>query len=285
MELAPVHFLTAPGVINEPDGLSKEEVVDSSYRLEYKQLKSRILRDDRKIKTLMTESQDKLGGLVARLSFLQSRIIRLEAMGQRIAGMAGLSQSEFDLEKPVGIGGPEPVNAMSSTIDIESLVGDLDILEKTMDDQWQKLSAIEVLLIGQNIQSRTTPAGMPLPSGWVSSGYGMRTDPFTGRREFHQGIDIAGNKDENILAMASGIVTYSGYRIGYGNTVEIRHGDGYKTRYAHNETNLVSVGEPIEKGQAIAVIGSTGRSTGLHVHFEVMSDNVPVNPKRYLQLK
>ncbi len=113
----------------------------------------------------------------------------------------------------------------------------------------------------------------------------MRTDPITGKMEFHGGIDYAGKTGSSILSVASGIVTWSGVRYGYGNMVEINHGNGYQTRYAHNKKNLVVVGQKVEQGQIVALMGSSGRATGPHVHFEVVNNGKAVNPKKYISLK
>ncbi len=139
---------------------------------------------------------------------------------------------------------------------------------------------MESMLIDSTLQSQTIPTGSPTLDGWVSSLFGKRTDPMTGRVEFHDGIDYAGKSGSPILAVASGIVTWSGVRHGYGNMVEINHGNGYQTRYAHNKKNIVVVGEKVDKGQIIALMGSSGRSTGTHVHFEVVNNGKAVNPKR-----
>jgi murein DD-endopeptidase MepM/ murein hydrolase activator NlpD len=134
----------------------------------------------------------------------------------------------------------------------------------------------------RSLHERIMPSGRPVRNGWVSSGYGMRTDPFTGKKEFHEGIDFAGKEGSRVLAVADGIVSWAGWRKGYGKMVEITHGNGYATRYAHNEKLLVSVGETVKKGQTIALMGSTGRSTGPHVHFEVVHNDREVNPAKYV---
>ena len=121
--------------------------------------------------------------------------------------------------------------------------------------------------------------------GWMSSLYGYRSDPMSGKKEFHQGVDVAGKPGTPITAVAAGIVIWSGQRYGYGDLVEISHGNGYTTRYAHNKKNLVSVGEKVEKGEIIALMGATGRSTGTHVHFEVLRHGKHLNPNKYLSLK
>jgi murein DD-endopeptidase MepM/ murein hydrolase activator NlpD len=126
------------------------------------------------------------------------------------------------------------------------------------------------------------PSGSPVKNGWVSSGYGKRTDPFTGKKEFHKGVDFAGKAGSEVLSVGDGIVSWVGERTGYGNLVEITHGNGYVTRYGHNKKLLVAVGDTVKKGQQIAVLGSTGRSTGPHVHLEVVHNDQQVNPSKYI---
>ena len=140
------------------------------------------------------------------------------------------------------------------------------------------------MLMDKSVQNKTLPEGEPVASGWISSLFGWRTDPINGKREFHEGIDFASKADTRVVAVASGIVTWSGRRAGYGNLVEISHGNGYVTRYAHNRKNLVAVGDKVDKGQPVAIMGSTGRSTGTHVHFEVVRNGKPVDPKKYISV-
>ena len=139
------------------------------------------------------------------------------------------------------------------------------------------------MMMNRNLQAEVMPAGRPVTHGWLSSYFGMRTDPFTGHRAFHTGLDFAGKLGSDVVAVAAGVVTYAGKRSGYGNLVEINHGNGYSTRYGHNSKILVNVGQTIKKGQVIAKMGSTGRSTGPHVHFEVLINGHAVNPKKYIQ--
>ena len=161
----------------------------------------------------------------------------------------------------------------------------LEELNYKIEDRAEKLSAMESMLIDRTLQRQTIPTGSPTKGGWVSSLFGKRADPITGKIEFHAGVDYAGKSGSPILAVASGIITWSGARYGYGNVVEINHGNGYQTRYAHNKKNLVVVGQKVDQGQVIALMGSTGRSTGSHVHFEVLNNGKAVNPKKYISLQ
>ena len=158
----------------------------------------------------------------------------------------------------------------------------LEVLHASIVDREAKLTVLENVLMSRNLQARILPSGSAVHRGLVSSKFGQRIDPFTGKQGMHKGIDIAGKEGTEILAVADGIVTWSGKRKGYGNLVEIDHGTGYVTRYGHNKKQLVEFGNTVHKGQAIALIGSTGRSTGPHVHVEVMKNGKHVNPEKYL---
>lgn len=229
-------------------------------------------------------AEKNLDALATRLSKLQAHVMRLDALGSRLAGMADLNEIEFDITSTPGLGGPKPGNSHGS-MEVSDFLDSLEQLSLKIQDRSEKLAAMESMLIDRTLQNQTMPAGSPTMDGWISSLFGMRTDPLTGKKEFHGGIDYAGKSGSPILAVASGIVTWSGIRYGYGNMVEINHGNGYQTRYAHNKKNLVVVGQKVDKGQIIGLMGSSGRSTGTHVHFEVVNNGKTVNPKKYISLK
>jgi hypothetical protein len=152
-----------------------------------------------------------------------------------------------------------------------------------IEDRSRQLDVLEALMMNRRLSSEVRPEGRPVSSGWMSSVYGYRTDPFSGRRDFHPGVDFAGKAGSDVLAVASGVVTWSGKRYNYGHMIEIDHGNGLVTRYGHNQENLVEVGEKVKKGQVIAKMGSSGRSTGPHVHLEVLQDGRKVNPLKYVR--
>lgn len=228
----------------------------------------------------------RLDAASVRLGALQAQTLRLEALGSRLADMAGLDSEEFALDAPIGLGGPQQVSALRREHgSFDKLLMEIDTLERRLQDREAALHAMEELLMEHDVHHRSTPQGMPVKNGWISSAYGYRPDPFTGRREFHRGVDISAAWRSQVYALAAGVVVYSAYRSRYGNIVELDHGEGYKTRYSHNYKNLVEVGQWVRKGEPIALIGSTGRSTGAHVHFEVLEDGRPVNPSDYISLK
>lgn len=229
-------------------------------------------------------AEKNLDALAARLSKLQAHVMRLDALGSRLADMADLNEIAFDVASPPGLGGPRPVNKQGS-MEVSDFLVTLEQLNYKIQDRAEKLAAMESMLIDIALQNQTFPTGSPTKDGWISSLFGMRTDPITGKMEFHGGIDYAGKSGSPIVTVASGIVTWSGVRYGYGNMVEINHGNGYQTRYAHNKKNLVVVGQKVEQGQLIALMGASGRATGSHVHFEVVNNGKTVNPKKYISLK
>lgn len=159
----------------------------------------------------------------------------------------------------------------------------LDGFERELDARERQMRVLRDLMVAGRLREEVLPSGRPITSGWMSSTYGWRADPFTGRRTLHHGIDFAGSPSSDIVAVASGVVTFAGRRHGYGQMVEINHGNGYVTRYAHNKENLVTVGERVHKGQRVALMGTSGRSTGPHVHFEVLHNGKTVNPTEYIR--
>ena len=235
------------------------------------------------LEDVRSDTETALNAMAGRVSLLQGHVLRLDALGSRLAEMAQVDDIEFGIEHPPGLGGPQSLYGDGSRelSDYDFLVS-LNRLEQALQDRQDKLSAMETMLMGRSLRDSILPQGNPAKGGWFSSMYGYRTDPISGNEEFHQGVDVAGRAGMAVTSIASGIVTWSGPNRGYGNMVEISHGNGYVTRYAHNKENLVNVGERVEKGQVIALMGSTGRSTGAHVHFEVVRNGRHINPHSYI---
>lgn len=227
-------------------------------------------------------AEENLNALALRMGQMQAHVMRLDAMGQRLTRMAGLEDGEFNFENPPALGGPESASVQQS-MQVPDFIALLDNLSLQLQNRGDQLSVLETMLLNRNLQAEVLPAGRPVRSGWISSPYGIRTDPFSGRLAHHNGIDFAGKEGAEVVAVASGVVTWSGTRFGYGNLVEINHGKGYVTRYGHNKSILVKVGDTVKKGQTLATMGSTGRSTGPHVHFEVLRNGRAVDPARYVQ--
>ncbi len=243
---------------------------------------SNLEQQKKELARLQQLAQDRANTLAKRLGLMQAQMIRLEALGQRLVEMANLDSGEFDFENPPAQGGPASAG-ISSSIDPPDFMEALDRLSRQLEDRSSQLEVLESVLMNRNLQAERVPNGRPILQGWLSSRYGMRTDPFSGKRDFHAGVDFAGKEGSPVVATGAGVVTWAGNRSGYGKLIEINHGGGYATRYGHNRKILVKVGETVKKGQIIGEMGSTGRSTGPHVHFEVLRNGRPVNPAKYIR--
>jgi len=226
--------------------------------------------------------QERLDALAGRVGQMSAHVIRLDALGRRLTEMAHLDKGEFNFDSPPAIGGPEGLveGAVVASPELSSMLDDLSLQIK---DRERQLSVLESMISTRNLSRQIVPGGRPVTQGWISSYFGQRTDPFSGRTAFHRGVDFAGPAGAQVVSVASGVVTYSKDRFGYGKTVEINHGNGYVTRYAHNQRVLVSVGDTVQKGDPIALIGSTGRSTGPHLHFEVLKQGRAVDPMSFVR--
>jgi len=235
------------------------------------------------IQAARSQLDGKVDAIAARVGSLNAELIRLDALGRRLTSLAGLDQGEFNFDKPPPAGGPEGREVGGGSAQVPELSGVLDGLQQQLEDREQQLFVLESLLATRQLGQRILPGGLPLIGGWISSQFGYRADPITGHGSFHPGVDFAGAPGSHVVAVGPGVVSFSGYKSGYGNVVEITHPTGYVTRYGHNSVNLVHAGQNVTKNQPIAVIGSTGRSTGTHVHFEVERDGNVLNPMGYLQ--
>lgn len=227
--------------------------------------------------------EDNTEALARRLAQLHAHVIRLDAAGARLTEVANLRQGEFNFSQPPPIGGPETDIDSAQPFALHSVFASLDQFEEQLAARERQMRVLEDLLLVSRLQKEVKPSGWPVDDGWISSAFGIRLDPFNGRRSFHAGMDFAAREGSDVLAVASGIVTDVGTRLGYGMLVELNHGNGYVTRYGHNRAAKVSVGDTVRQGQAIALTGSSGRSTGPHVHFEVMLNGKVVNPAQYIQ--
>ena len=234
------------------------------------------------IEVARRDSGDQLNALALRLGQMNANVIRLNALGRRLTDMAGIEAGEFDFDSEPAIGGLEPPADALADADLPGLLTDLDLLSEQLVQREQQLDVLQSVMLNRKLNERMRPSGRPVKSGWLSSYFGNRTDPMNGKAAWHRGIDFAGKPGTEIVAAADGVVSWSRERFGYGNMVEINHGNGYSTRYAHNQENLVKLGETVQAGQAIALMGSTGRSTGTHLHFEVWHKGSPVNPIKFV---
>lgn len=226
-------------------------------------------------------AQGYVAALAVRLGELNAHVIRLNALGSRLAAMARLDDGEFDFSDKPAMGGPDEPESVA--VEGSLLTADLDDLAARLERQDRQLALLAGLLVDRKLSEAIKPRGWPVRSGYISSYFGRRADPFTGQPRHHRGIDFAARAGSEVVAVAAGVVTWTGYRQGYGRMVEITHGNGYVTRYAHNARNLVGVGDEVRQGDAIALVGASGRATGSNLHFEVWHDGRPVDPGRYIR--
>lgn len=226
-------------------------------------------------------AENELDALAARLGKMQANVIRLNALGQRLVKVAKLDSKEFNFKNTPSYGGPAEAESVVS-MDFDNVIASLD---KQLSSREEQLAVLEEVIMHRQLRNESKPRGRPIVKGWTSSYYGKRTDPFTGKLAMHKGMDFAGKEGSGIIAVAGGVVTWAGDRYGYGKLIEINHGNGYTTRYGHNAKLLVKVGDTIEKGHVISEMGSTGRSTGPHVHFEVLKNDRQVNPAKFVALR
>jgi murein DD-endopeptidase MepM/ murein hydrolase activator NlpD len=242
-----------------------------------------LLLDEQRQEWLVTKRQTRehLDALALKLGEMQSRLLRLDALGERLTKLGELDPEEFNFKELPPRGGVDLRSSQS--MELEEMVKEMDTLARTIEDRELKLNVLEDLIMTRELAREIRPSGYPVKKGWISSRYGYRKDPFSGKKMFHRGVDISSKRGAEIVAVASGIVSYSGFKSGFGNTIELIHGDGFVTRYAHNQENLVKVGEAVSKGQIIGKVGSSGRSTGPHLHFEVSQRGKSLNPKKYLK--
>lgn len=224
---------------------------------------------------------DNLRGMAVRLGQMQAQVLRLDSVGDRLAKAAGVSRQEFDFSKEPGQGGPES-SLPPQDLSMGEFGQQLDLLRKQLDDRADQLGLLDALLQQQQVNKIALPNARPVNTGWYSSNFGWRIDPFTGQKAFHEGVDFMAEVGTAIHAAGAGIVVVSENSPSYGNMIEIDHGNGLISRYGHASKLLVKVGDVVLKGQKIGEVGSTGRSTGPHLHFEVRFRGAPQNPEHYL---
>jgi murein DD-endopeptidase MepM/ murein hydrolase activator NlpD len=240
-----------------------------------------IAHDRVELTAMKAKLQERIDGLAIRMGTLNAHLMRLNALGKRLVQMANINSTEFDFDHDPALGGPESGSAGrgAQVPDLSAMINSYD---RQLDFRATQFSALENLLLGRELSAEIRPTGKPLVNGYMSSTFGERMDPFNGEEAFHKGVDFAGDAGSDVLAVAQGVVTYAGPREGYGTLVEVNHGNGYSTRYAHGSRALVQVGDLVQRGQAVEVVGSTGRSTGPHVHFEVLKDGHAIDPALFV---
>ena len=228
------------------------------------------------------DAQRELNAMAIKLAELQAQSTRLNALGERLTQIARLDDGEFNFAEAPAVGGPQS-DTLATFPTGHDLTSSIDALGSQLTMQSEQLLLLESLLSDRDLDASLLPTGLPVRSGYASSGFGTRSDPFSGYNAFHRGVDFNGPRGSDVLTVAEGVVFFSGKRSGYGNVVEIDHGNGYRTLYGHNTQNTVKEGERVKAGDVIAKMGSTGRATGNHVHFEVWLNGKVVNPSQYLR--
>lgn len=256
--------------------------VESVGTLPTEAVQELLLTQRREIREAQESTRRHLDALALRLGEMQARILRLDALGERLADQGKLDTSEFNFDQEPARGGLES-GEYAQSVTVSELVSGMDLLARTIENREHKLELLESLLEQEELHDEAKPSGRPVSQSWISSRYGYRNDPFTGKKAFHHGVDVAGKEKSEVVAVAAGIVTEAGKKSGYGYLVEIHHAGGYVTRYGHNSKIFVKEGDLVSKGDVIGLLGSSGRSTGPHVHFEVALNGKSVNPAKYLR--
>lgn len=223
-----------------------------------------------------------LDTMAIRLGQMQAQLLRLDGLGARLAKLTGMKPQEFSFGQPPAQGGPYlPASAQQLSMnDMDQQMAGLNML---LSDRSDKLVALETLLMQDKLSKKLLPSVAPIIDGWYSSNFGWRIDPFTGDNAMHEGVDYMVPEGTSIHASAGGMVVYADTHPQYGNMIEIDHGNQVITRYAHASRLLVKVGDVVRRGREIAKVGSTGRSTGNHLHFEVRYKGIAQNPVRFLE--
>ena len=253
-----------------------ESELVAEWRSKLEQQKAQLAR-------VREDVQQQVDALTLRLGQIQGRMLRLDALGQRFMESGLVASDEFNFDQPPAVGGPEELGLAGDSYSAPELTEMIFQLERQLEDREKQLRLLDKVSSRQKLEDERYVQGRPITWGWLSSKYGYRSDPFTGKRTWHGGVDLAGKDGSDIIAVASGVVTWAGERYGYGNLVEVDHGDGLVTRYAHAKTVKVKIGDVVQKGQVVALMGSTGRSTGPHVHFEVIRNGKAEDPVKYIQ--
>ena len=237
-------------------------------------------REARKAESFLREN---LNAMAVKLGQMQAQLIRLDALGDRVSSLAGLKPSEFRFNENPGRGGAMTSSMPSQDLSMADFSRQLEALSRQMDNRTDSLGILETTLFDVRVKKRLLPTVTPVDASWSASSFGWRIDPFTGQNAVHEGVDFISDVGTPVFAAAGGVVISAEKHPQYGNLVEIDHGNDFVTRYAHASKLLVKAGDVVQRGRKIAEVGSTGRSTGPHLHFEVRYRGVAQNPARFLQ--
>ena len=228
--------------------------------------------------------RENLSAMAVRLGQMQAQLVRLDALGERLSSLAGIKPQEFRMSELPPRGGALPASIPAQDLSMNELTGQLDALAKHVENRYDYLGILENRLFDDRVKKKLMPTVRPVEVEWNASSFGWRIDPITGQNAMHEGIDFLVDTGTPVHAAAAGLVVAAQFHPQYGNVVEIDHGNDFTTRYAHNSKLLVKAGDLVQRGAVIAESGSTGRSTGPHVHFEVRYKGVAQNPNRFLKV-
>ena len=265
------------GLVSAGFVLKQSDFVDAAV---IETWRSKLNEQDDVVEKLRAQSVARRQAVGRQIAEMQARLWRMEALASYMHETSGLPTDEFDFNAPVSQGGP--LSGEAEVLGVENLDTQLASLSQRLKQRETELSILDQVLLGVYNDKGARPAGAPIVKGWMSSPFGERVDPISGKKAWHEGMDFAGAKGSEVIAVANGVVVFAGYRDGYGKMVEISHGKDMRTRYGHHEEVLVHAGQSVKRGDVIARMGSSGRSTGPHVHFEVLKEGRPVNPARYV---
>jgi murein DD-endopeptidase MepM/ murein hydrolase activator NlpD len=268
------------GLIASGFMLRQSSIVDAAV---IENWRMKIQEQDAVVEELQTDSVARRQAVGRQIADMQARLWRMEALASYMHESSGLPQDEFDFDAQVSQGGP--INPEAEVLNVQNLDSKLANLSVRLKQRETELSILDQVLMGVYTQRGAMPAGAPIVKGWMSSPFGERVDPISGKKAWHEGMDFAGANGSDVVAVANGIVVFSGRRDGYGLMVEISHGENLRTRYGHHQELLVRAGQSVKRGDVIGLMGSSGRSTGPHVHFEVLKSGKPVNPARYVSAR
>ena len=227
--------------------------------------------------------RENLNAMAVRVGQMQAQLMRLDALGERLSALAGIKPQEFRLSEPPGRGGALPASLPVQDLSMNELTGQLDALSKHMENRYDYMGILENRLFDARVKKKLIPTVRPVDVDWNASSFGWRIDPITGQNAMHEGIDFLVDTGTPVHAAAAGLVVVAQFHPQYGYMIDIDHGNDFITRYAHNSKLLVKPGDLVQRGAVIAESGSTGRSTGPHVHFEVRYKGVAQNPNRFLR--
>ncbi|QJR13863.1 M23 family metallopeptidase [Usitatibacter palustris] len=239
---------------------------------------------EEQLKKNEAEMKDNLTAMAVKVGELQARILRLDAFGERLAKAANIKREEFRFDEKPGQGGPSVSGGMGRELTVGEFQQMLSEISRVLDDRSDKLGVLDSFLMDDRLARKTIPTTLPITAGYYSSNYGQRIDPINGRSTFHTGVDLIAPAGTAVLSAAGGVVSAVEFQAEYGNIVDVDHENGLTSRYAHLSKSMVKVGDVVMKGQQIALVGSTGRVTGPHLHFEVREKGIPLNPNKFLAL-